>query len=441
MNPVEGLLAGGSIALAAQSAYSAALMLYAWEDEDRRRISRAPASYESPQHSFTILLPARHEEEVIQDTIERVVCLDYPRELVQVLLVIDADDSGTIAKVHEKLTELEARGIGHVRLITFAEPPINKPHGLNVALRHATGDVVTIFDAEDEPHPQILRVVDTTMQRESAPVVQCGVQLMNYADRWFSALNVLEYFFWFKSRMHYHAAVGMVPLGGNTVFVTRELLQELDGWDQQCLTEDADLGIRISAARVPIRVIYDDVFVTREETPPTVGQFIKQRTRWNQGFLQVLFKGDWRRLPSTSQKALALYTLAFPFLQALLMLYLPFSLWEMLYGERPILVAMISMLPLYMVLLQFAISVVGLYEFTAIHRLKPSWWSPLWMAAAYFPYQWLLSYAAVRAVWRQLRQVNTWEKTAHTGAHRTAALSGGQRAAVIARPVEDRSHG
>ena len=79
--------------------------------------------------------------------------------------------------------------------------------------------MVTIFDAEDEPHPDILNVVNTVMPREGAPVVQCGVQLMNYADRWFSALNVLEYFFWFKSRMHYHAAVGMVPLGGNTVFV------------------------------------------------------------------------------------------------------------------------------------------------------------------------------------------------------------------------------
>ena len=80
--------------------------------------------------------------------------------------------------------------------------------------------MVTIFDAEDEPHPDILNVVNTVMAARGRPtVVQCGVQLMNYADRWFSALNVLEYFFWFKSRMHYHAAVGMVPLGGNTVFI------------------------------------------------------------------------------------------------------------------------------------------------------------------------------------------------------------------------------
>ena len=92
---------------------------------------------------------------------------------------------------------------------------------------------------------------------------------MNYNDRSFSALNVLEYFFWFKSRMHYHSAVGMVPLGGNTVFIRRDLLERMGGWDEHCLTEDADVGLRLSAAGVAMRVVYDGAYVTREETPPT----------------------------------------------------------------------------------------------------------------------------------------------------------------------------
>ena len=37
------------------------------------------------------------------------------------------------------------------------------------------------------------------------------------------------------------------------------------------------------------------------------------------------------------------------------------------------------------------------------------------------PYQWMLGYSAFRAVWRQLRGTNSWEKTTHTGAHRVAA--------------------
>ena len=423
MNLISLLLTGGSLALASQSAYSAALMLYAWEDEEKQLGCSVPESFEPPQRSFTVLLPARHEEAVIQDTIQRVVDLNYPRELVQVLVVIEAGDRGTIGKVKEKIAELETQGVSHVGLLTFNDPPINKPHGLNVGLRQATGEVVTIFDAEDEPHPDILQIVNTLMVREEAKVVQCGVQLMNYADRWFSGLNVLEYFFWFKSRMHYHASVGMVPLGGNTVFVRRHLLEELEGWDQNCLTEDADIGIRLSAMGVPIRVIYEDAYVTREETPPSIGQFIKQRTRWNQGFLQVMAKGDWLRLPGWRQRLLAFYTLSFPLIQALTMLYVPLSLWMMVFTKVPTAVAMISTLPLYMLMFQFVINLLGLYEFTTVHRLKPSLLTPLRLLLAFLPYQWLLSFGALRSVWRQLRGINSWEKTRHIGAHRTHQLA------------------
>lgn len=448
MTVFDGALVVGSVVLALLSGYSAALMLYAWEDEEKLSRNSVPESYEPPTHSFTLLLPARHEEEVIQDTIQRVVDLHYPPELVQVLIVIEAGDHGTIAKVNEKLAELRALGPRDVQLITFDDPPINKPHGLNVGLRVSTGDVVTIFDAEDEPHPDILNVVNTVMLRERVPVVQCGVQLMNYADRWFSALNVLEYFFWFKSRMHYHAAVGMVPLGGNTVFLRRDLLEQIGGWDQECLTEDADLGIRLSTTGVPIRVLYDDHYVTREETPPSVGQFVKQRTRWTQGFLQVLFKGDWLRLPTVPQRLLALYTLAFPLVQALTVLYVPFSLWMIVAVKVPVGVAMVSMLPLYLLVIQYGISLAGLYEFTSVHGLRPSPWSPVWLAVSYLPFQWLLGYAALRAVWRLLLRNTSWEKTQHVGAHRVGGLTAGATADRAVQPIgaqrlasEDVSHG
>jgi cellulose synthase/poly-beta-1,6-N-acetylglucosamine synthase-like glycosyltransferase len=424
MSTFELVLAVGSLLLTAQAIYSTALMLYAWEDEDKQVRSRAPLELEPPRTRFTVLLPARHEEAVIQDTIQRLVDLVYPRELVQLLVIVEAGDEGTIASVNQKLHALRRAGVEHVRLLTFDDPPINKPHALNIGLQHATGDVVTIFDAEDEPYAAILQVVNTIFVRERMQVVQCGVQLMNYADRWFSALNVLEYFFWFKSRMHYHAAVGMVPLGGNTVFVGRDLLQQLGGWDQACLTEDADIGIRLSAMGIPIRVVYEDAHVTREETPPTVQQFVRQRTRWNQGFLQVLLKADWLRLPTRTQRMMALYTLGFPLFQAVMMLYVPISIWSILSAKVAVLVAMISMLPLYMLAIQLGISAVGLYEFTSLHGLRKSRTTLLQLFAAYMPYQWLLGYAALRAVARQVRGINTWEKTAHTGAHRLASPAG-----------------
>jgi glycosyltransferase XagB len=438
MNVGDIVLTGVSLLLTAQSGYSTALMLYAWEDEKRHYRNRIPESFEAPQLSFTLLLPARHEEEVIQDTIQRMVDLNYPRELVQVVVVCESRDHGTIDKVQEKLAMLRKQRVNNVTLITFSDEPINKPHGLNIGLQYATGDVVTIFDAEDEPHRDILQVVNTVMLREDAPVVQSGVQLMNYADRWFSTINVLEYLFWFKSRMHYHAEVGMMPLGGNTVFFKRSVLEEAGGWDEHCLTEDADIGIRLSVDRVPIRVIYDHRYVTREETPPTVEQFVKQRTRWNQGFLQVLMKGDWLRLPTWQQRMLALYTLAFPILQALTALYLPFSLWLLMFGKMPVLVSMISALPAYVLLVQIFISLGGLYEFTAKHQLQRSRRSELALLVGYLPYQWLLGFAALRAIWRQWRGNNAWEKTRHIGAHRTGQFAYAEAEAVPQETVQPR---
>ncbi|MDQ3962943.1 MAG: glycosyltransferase [Actinomycetota bacterium] len=415
------MLAAWSIVLTAQGLYSAALSLYAWEDEERRTEGSAPETFEPPRLSFTVLLPARHEQQVIGDTIQRMADLNYPRHLVQVLVVIEHSDIETIAVVRHTLEQLAATGVGNVRLITFNDPPINKPHGLNVGLAEATGDVVTIFDAEDEPHPDILNVVNTVMLREHFSVTQCGVQLMNYSDHWFSALNVLEYFFWFKSRLHYHATRGVTALGGNTVFIKRELLLDLGGWDANCLTEDADLGIRLSAKTIPIRMVYDDRYVTREETPHSVREFIKQRTRWDQGFFQVLSKGEWRRLTTRTERRLALYTLAFPFMQALMMLYVPITIYTILFVKVPVPVAMIATLPLYMVLIQYLISILGLYEFTSAHGLKPSVFAAVKMFIVYLPYQWLLAYAALRAIVRQLLGINTWDKTTHVGSHRTSA--------------------
>lgn len=410
-----------SILLILQSVHTLYLMLYTWDRQDAYEKSKCPEHFLPPQKTFTIMLPARHEEEVIQTTIERVIAANYPLHMLEVIVICSVDDTGTINEAQRKVDQLRAAGIESARVVVFNDRPINKPHGLNVGLHSTSNEIVTIFDAEDDIHPDIFNVVNTLMLEDTAvQVIQCGVQLMNYQSRWFSTLNVLEYFFWFKSRLHYHAKQGSITLGGNTVFFTRSVLERVDGWDEYNLTEDADIGIRISCLREPVRVVYDDRYVTREETPPTVAQFIKQRTRWSQGFLQTLLKGQWKRLPTFGQRLLAFYTLAFPSAQAVLGLYVLASLVMMFTIKTPAGIAIILDLPFYLLLAHFLLSVIGLYEFTDAHGLKPSWKTPFVMAVSYLPYQWMLSYAALRATMRQLRGINNWEKTKHVGAHRQA---------------------
>ena len=407
-------------------------MLYTWDRPEAYQKAKAPAQFLPATKSFTVMLPARHEEDVIQTTIDRVVRANYPSHLLEVVVICKTDDQGTIGKADEKIAALRREGIDNVQVLTFANQPTNKPHGLNVGLRATSHEVVTIFDSEDDIHPDIFNVINTVMLQEGVNVVQSGVQLMNYESNWYSTLNVLEYFFWFKSRLHYHARVGKTPLGGNTVFFTRSVLEAAGGWDEHNLTEDADVGIRISSMRVPVRVVYDDRYVTREETPPTLDHFIRQRTRWSQGFLQTLMKREWARLPSFEQRLLAIYTLAFPTIQAVLGLYVVISLATMFTIKTPVLVAITLSLPLYLLLAHLLLAVIGLYEFSDAHHLKPSWKTPLVMALTYLPYQWVLSYASVRATIRELRGINNWEKTAHVGAHRQDPQPVGTAAAAKA---------
>src|SRR5688500_11948332 len=100
----------------------------------------------------------------------------------------------------------------------------------------------------------------------------------------------------------------------------RALIARVGGWDEACLTEGADIGLRFSALGERIRVVYDPRHVTREETPDSVDAFIRQRTRWNQGFIQVLRKKTWCSLPTAGQRALAVCTLGYPLIHALITL-------------------------------------------------------------------------------------------------------------------------
>ncbi len=142
--------------------------------------------------------------------------------------------------------------------------------------------------------------------------------------------------------------------------------------------------------------------------------------------MQTFKKGEWRTLKTRQQRWLAAYTLGFPTAQAVLGGYLIVSLVTMFTFKTPVLTAIVLALPLYLLAAHFLLSVFGLYEFTSAHGLKPTWRTPLRMALGYLPYQWVLSYASVRATLRELRGINNWEKTAHVGAHRSPVALGHQ---------------
>jgi len=407
-----------SLVLFAQISYSTYLMLYTWNEVNCTDRYRAPNVFVPPQKSFTILLPARHEEDVIQHTIQGVLKVNYPKDLLEIAVICRSDDKRTIAKVQEAIAIWQTQGITNINLIIFHDTPINKPHALNIGLLQTHNEVITVFDAEDEVHTEIFNVINTILVTEGFHVVQSGVQLMDFDSRWYSALNVMEYFFWFKSSLHYYSQVGIIPLGGNTIFFSRWLLNIIGGWDETCLTEDADIGIRLSMMGEPVRVVYEDAYVTKEETPPNVRHFIKQRSRWHQGFLQILRRGNYWKLPRLKQRLLALYTLSSPLFQALTLLYFPVSLYTMFFVKMSSWIAMILWLPAYLLIGQYLLYLIGLYEFADAHHLRVPRLTWLKLLLSFYPFQVLLGISALRAIRREIRGINTWEKTQHINAHR-----------------------
>ncbi|SDR74663.1 Glycosyltransferase, catalytic subunit of cellulose synthase and poly-beta-1,6-N-acetylglucosamine synthase [Nocardioides scoriae] len=386
-------------------------MLHAWRSTQSLGATRFSTTTLPPQRSFSLMVPARHEEAVLAHTIDELAKSDHPD--FEILVLIGHDDPTTEAVARDA----ERRHPGLVRVVIDHSVPKNKPRAMNTALPHVTKDVVGVFDAEDEVHPRLLGLVDSRFTETGADLVQGGVQLMNVQSSWWSLRNCLEYYFWFRSRLHFHAEARFIPLGGNTVFVRTDLLRAAGGWDGDCLAEDCELGVRLSTRGARVAVAYDPEVVTREETPGSLTSLFKQRTRWSQGFLQVLKKGAWKELPTRRQRALARYTLAMPFLQAFTGLMIPVSVLLALFAKVPTIVAMATFLPVVPTLVTLVVEAAGLGEFARSYRVKVRFRDYLKLVLGTFPYQVFLAAAAIRAAWREFRGDSSWEKTEHTGAH------------------------
>ena len=294
---------------------------------------------------------------------------------------------------------------------------------LDALLAQSHSDVEVIFSVgHDDPETVAIALrlnIDNSFRSTGADAVQGAVQLVNYRDSWFALRNCLEYFIWFSSRLHLQQRIGFIPLGGNTVFVRRTVLEELGGWDEDCLAEDCELGVRLSALGHPITVAYSPQLATREETPDSIRSLVKQRTRWGLGFFQVYNKGLWRSLPTRRERMMARWTLLQPHLVALTGLAVPFCLVLAIWGSMPLPVTMFAFLPLVVIATTVALEVGMLAEFGRDHHFTIRARDYALLVVGTLPYQILLAFASVRAYFKWRTGDLRWEKTAHSGHHLT----------------------
>ena len=408
-------------------------MMHAWRTPEMLASTTFARPYGETGLSFTLLLPIRHErQDVVENTVQKM--LESTHDKFEIIIITGGDDPETTG-IADRLA-----AIAPGKISTVIDPaPRNKATALNTALLSGQchGEILGVFDAEDVVHADLLRNVDHAFRSEDADVVQGGVQLLNFYSSWYSLRNCLEYFFWFRSRLHLQAAKGFITIGGNTVFMKKALLEptgdpnEQWGWDDECLAEDCELGVRLSSAGRKVVVAYTPEMVTREETPDTITSFIKQRTRWNQGFLQVYRKGDWRQLPTRRQRMLARFTLSTPFYQAASGLAVPLGLAVGIFIKVPMVIAMLSWLPAVPAVLVLFFEMAALRDFSKeyfgkeqlgrTHKVRLIHYVKLIIGTPF--YQVMLMFAAIRAVWREFRGNKEWELTAHVGAHLVAPAS------------------
>jgi cellulose synthase/poly-beta-1,6-N-acetylglucosamine synthase-like glycosyltransferase len=264
-----------------------------------------PADDDPGLPRYTILVPLHREANVLGELVKALSGLRYPEEKLQILLLLEKDDDETQAAAAAMYLP------GRFEVLTAPDAgPRTKPKACNYGYAHATGEIVTIFDAEDRPEPdQLLRAVAgfraATADGARVGCLQARLVFWNPRGSWISSFYWAEYVTHFRWVLTGMARLGLIPpLGGTSNHFRHAALEAVttangpweftdgDGdpvtmrgpWDPFNVTEDADLAFRLAMAGYEIGMLSA---VTYEEAPEEAMVAKNQRSRWLQGFAQT----------------------------------------------------------------------------------------------------------------------------------------------------------
>ncbi|HVX79735.1 MAG TPA: glycosyltransferase [Devosiaceae bacterium] len=241
----------------------------------------APPLSDAELPIYSVLVPLYREAEMVPQLRRALSAMSYPPEKLDIKFVVEAKSPETVAAVEDVL------GDARFELVVVPDvPPHTKPKALNYALPFVRGEYVVVFDAEDIPNPDQLRLAAASF--EADPTVAClqaELLIDNARENLLTGLFAGEYAGQFGVLMPALAEWGFpMPLGGTSNHFRTSTLRELGGWDAFNVTEDADLGARLARLRLRTAMLFSQTY---EEAPVRLDVWMRQRTRWMKGWMQT----------------------------------------------------------------------------------------------------------------------------------------------------------
>jgi glycosyltransferase XagB len=362
---------------------------------------------------YSILVPAFHEPEVIGRLIQALDALVYPKDRLDIRILLEADDLETIAAA-----EREQPG-PHVTLVHVPPSlPRTKPKACNVGLAEARGELVTIYDVEDRPDPLQLRRAVVAFGRLPSSVACLQAKLsyhnadQNLITKWFTG----EYELWFGQLLPgLVARHAPLPLGGTSNHFRHDVLVAIGGWDAFNVTEDADLGIRLHRLGFRTQVLDS---TTLEEANSDFVNWVKQRSRWYKGYLQTWLvhmrhpRTLWRQLGPRGFIGFNLFVGGTPGVALLNPIFWGLTaLWFLAHPD-----VIQALFPAWLYYTGLGSMIVGnaAVTYMAMVSARASDRPSLVLAAAVQPAYWvMMSVAAIKALAQLMSAPSFWEKTTH----------------------------
>lgn len=230
--------------------------------------------------SVSLLVAAKNEEAVIGNLVKTLCNLDYPADHYEVWVIDDNSTDQTPAlleKLQQKYEQLKV-------LRREAGATGGKSGALNQVLTLAKGEILAVFDADAQVTPDLLQRVLPLFERRTVGAVQVRKAIANAAENFWTRGQMAEMAVDSYVQQQRVAIGGIGELRGNGQFVRRQALQRCGGWNEETITDDLDLTLRLHLDNWEIEFIsYPAV---QEEGVTNAIALWHQRNRWAEGGYQ-----------------------------------------------------------------------------------------------------------------------------------------------------------